>query len=578
MSVAWGPGAFACQDWWDKLRAGQSPIPALPLDPELAQIAVDLFDKIRVPDIPGQPTMGEAAGEWIRDIVRAAFGSVTEDGVRQVGEVFTLVPKKNAKTTNAAALGLVALQMNTTPNIDGVIIGPTQAVAEKCFAQMAGMIAADEWLSKRFKVIEHKMSIKDISPDPETGRPMNAILRVRSFDPKVVTGSIPAFAILDELHVMAAAHYAARVIGQIRGGMITNPLSLLLIITTQSEEPPIGIFRDELEYARRVRDGEVVDHVRMLPVLYELPEKIQAAKDRPWRDPEYWPAVLPNLGRSITLARLEGDYHKARETSEEELARWASQHLNIQIGMGMGTRGWAGALYWERQAQTDQDLEWILQNCEVCTVGVDGGGMDDLLGLAVLGRRGARWHLWCAAWAHSVVLERRKKLAPLLRDLERDDALTICGEGEEARDVAELVAIVKRIFDADLLPERGAIGLDPEGVAAIVDALEAEGIPADMLASVSQGYKLTGAIKGTERKLFDKSLSHAGQALMAWCVANAKCEARGNAVVVTKAVSGAGKIDPLMAAFNAVSLMSLNPQPAARVDLSGFLSNPVMAI
>lgn len=46
---------------------------------------------------------------------------------------------------------------------------------------------------------------------------------------------------------------------------------------------------------------------------------------------------------------------------------------------------------------------------------------------------------------------------------------------------------------------------------------------------------------------------------MAWAVSNARVEPKGNAIVIRKQASGTAKIDPLMAALNAVAWMSANP-------------------
>jgi phage terminase large subunit-like protein len=59
-------------------------------------------------------------------------------------------------------------------------------------------------------------------------------------------------------------------------------------------------------------------------------------------------------------------------------------------------------------------------------------------------------------------------------------------------------------------------------------------------------------------------LKHGGCGLMAWAVGNAKVEPRGNAIANTNQASGSAKIDPLMAAFNAVALMAMNPKPVGR--------------
>jgi len=153
------------------------------------------------------------------------------------------------------------------------------------------------------------------------------------------------------------------------------------------------------------------------------------------------------------------------------------------------------------------------------------------------------------------VLERRKGEASVLRDFEEAGELVIYEEF--GQDIAEIAELAQRIENKGLLH---AVALDPYGVGAIVDALYDVSITGeDRIVGISQGWKLTGAIKTAERKLADKSLRHSGQGLMAWAVANARVEPKGNAIIITKQASGSAKIDPLMAAFNAIALMSTNP-------------------
>lgn len=536
----------SCPDWQDRVRGLRSLLPALPLIETEAARAVAIFNMLRLPDVPGQPSMADAAGDWQRDIVRALFGSYDPvAGVRHVREIFQLVPKKNSKTTAGAAIMLTAVLMSRRPRAEFLLVAPTQEVANLAFAQAVGMIEADPVLVAKFHIQEH---IKKI-----TYRPSGAFLKVKSFDPKVVTGSKPAGVLLDELHVIAEAADADRVIGQLRGGLISQPEGFLVTITTQSERPPAGVFRAELQKARAVRDGSL--KAPILPLIYEFPKGVD------WRDPANWPMVTPNNGRSITVERLVSEYHAAEAAGEEELRRWASQHLNVEIGLALMSDRWAGADFWERQGTAGLTLDEVIKRSEVVTVGIDGGGLDDLLGLAVLGRdaRTHDWLHWGHAWAHPSVIERRKSEAGRFTDFERDGDMTLVRQiGQDVQAVAEIISTVYGSGKLD------KIGVDPHGLGGILDALVDAGIPQELVVGISQGWKLTGAIKTTERKLAEGTLHHGDRPLMGWSVGNARVEPRGNAVMITKQAAGFAKIDPLMALFSAVSLMSLNPASAIR--------------
>lgn len=562
--TAW---SFACPDWPERLRDGRPLVPDLPLDHKAAARAVAIFDKLRLPDVPGKPALKDAAGDWARDIVRAAFGSLDPDtGARRVAEIFAMVPKKNSKTTYCGgAIALVAILTNHRPRAELLFIGPTQEVADLAFQQAAGMIEADPdgYLPKRFHVVEHQKTIID--------RVTKAKLKVKTFDLKVLTGSKPVVVIIDELHIMSQLSYASRGLTQIRGGLIPNPESLLIIITTQSDDVPAGVFKTELTYARGVRDGIITDNVRMLPILYEFPEAMQHAGA--WRDPANWPMVLPNLGRSISIDRLLPEYLTAKDKGAEEERRWASQHLNVQIGMGLHSDRWRGADLWEAAAdETIADLDEFLARCEVVTAGIDGGGLDDPLALALIGRCKVTrdWLHWGRAWLQRDVLALRKDIAERLQDFERARDLVLCDDATE--DICALVDIVERVRDAGLLPAENGVGLDPYGVAALVDEFAARGMSVPTLVSVGQGTRLSPAIWGLERKLKDGTFWHGGRPFAAWNVANAKAEQRGNAVLITKQVAGKAKIDLLIATFNAAMLMAKSPQARAALDIQAMVA------
>jgi phage terminase large subunit-like protein len=553
--AAW---SLAVPDWRERIRTGRSLLPHMPhLDAAEANRAVAIFNKLRLPDVIGTPALAEAGADWFREIVGALHGSFDPTArERMIREIFLLAPKKSSKTSYAAALMVTTLLMNQRPRAEFLLVAPTVSLAHIAFSQALGMVDKDPdgFLRKRLHVQEHLRKITD--------RRTKATLEIKAFDTTVLTGVKPTGVLLDELHEIAKVSAAERIIGQLRGGLLPNPEGFLVFITTQSDEPPRGAFRAELMLARAIRDGKAQG--AMLPVLYEFPEDIanDTADPPAWQDSSNWWMVTPNRDRSVTIKRLEDDWAQARIKGQGEIVRWASQHLNVEIGLALRSDRWVGADLWQRAADRSVTLDILLDRSEVVVIGIDGGGLDDLLGLAALGRDSVtrQWLLWSSAWAHRSVLERRKGEASVLRDFEAAGELQIVARMGD--DIAEIAALAERIDESGKL---ASVGLDPFGVGAIVDALAEVGIAGnDRVVGITQGWKLTGAIKTAERKLADGTLKHGGCGLMAWAVGNAKVEPRGNAIAITKQASGSAKIDPLMAAFNAVALMAMNPRPVGR--------------
>jgi phage terminase large subunit-like protein len=547
----------ACPDWERRILRGESLIPFSPLFPESAKRGLDVFKQLRVADVQGSPRMGEISRDWILDFVSAIFGAYDPDtGRRLITEFFMLISKKNTKSTSAAGIMLTADILGWRESAEYLILAPTIEIANNSFYPARDMIRKDDKLSALLHVQEHTRTILH--------RTTGSMLKVVAADSEAVSGKKATGVLIDEFWLFGKRPNAEAMLREATGGLASRPEGFVIYLSTQSDEPPAGIFRQKLQYARGVRDGRI-DDPQFLPVLYEFPQSIIDAKE--YADPKHFIVTNPNLGASVDKLFLERELRKAEEAGEESLIGFYAKHLNVEIGLALRSDRWAGADYWQRRARTDITLDYVMENCDVIDVGIDGGGLDDMLGYAAIGRhRDTReWLLWTHAWINYIVLERRKSEAARFRDFERDGDLTIIDEpGRDAEEVADITA---RIEAAALLDK---IGVDPVGIGTILDELVNAQVPQKKVVGVSQGWRLGGAIKTAERKLADGGMYHAGRPMMSWCVGNARVEPRANSILITKQASGTAKIDPLMATFNAVSLMALNPAGGNAVGIEAW--------
>jgi phage terminase large subunit-like protein len=550
----------SCPDWEERILDGRSLVPELPLFEGEAAKALRCFKRLRLPDVIGTPQLGQVCGPWFFPIVAALFGSFDRaSNIRHISEVFQLIPKGNSKSTNGGAVMVTALICNPRPEAEFLFIAPTMEIAAIAYKQAKGTIRLDPELSKIMHVQDHIRKI--------THRQTGATLQIKAADTDVITGSKATGTMIDETHVFSKRANAAEVFIELRGALTKRTDGFLFQTTTQSKQPPSGVFASELAMARAVRDGKT--RMPLLPVLYELPDRL--ARDGGWKNRKYWPLVNPNLGRSTNENFLAREIVRAEADGPAAVALIASQHFDVQIGMSLRADGWAGANHWSRGVEEGLTLDAVLERSEAVVVGIDGGGLDDLLGIAVIGReKNTKTHL---AWTHALIspegLERRKANTGFYERFQADGDLTVVEELPD--DISFVTDIVEKVKGTKKL---AGVGVDAIGIGGIVDALAKIGVTQEdkLLVGVRQGISLMGAIKTVERKLVDGSFKHGGQALMTWCAGNARIVPTPTGMRIARDDSGYGKIDPLMAVFNAAALLALNPTPQKRPEYRLFFA------
>ena len=535
--------------------------------PETAEKYLKVFNELQITDLLGTPKIKDLPHAWYSDFVKSFFGAVDLDNrARLIQEFFVLIPKKNAKSTISGLIMLTALIANPYQGAEFALIAASREVVNNAFIPIVECIKANQTLSVLFKIYDNGDSkyIKHAKT--------NAVLRITTPLMKTNQGKKWHGVLIDEVALWQDVKNATSILNEITGNLINKKDAFIIYLTTQSHEAPHGVFKALLNKARAIsQKGEPeILKTKFLPILYEFSQK--EIENGEHKKPENWHKVNPNLGRSVDFERLKQMQIDAEQAGSDALREFEAKYLNVEITMNTSSiDGWQGAEFWT-QCEKRITLNQVMDKSDHLFIGIDGGGLDDLTGVAVLGIDGkGLWRIWAFGYGYKSVMERAGLAKRLAEFQAANECLIVDRLGDDAIEIGKLI---KKIYDTGKLKR---IGIDPRGIGDILTEIKSHGTPESIIEQVNQGVALMGAEKTFSRRLAQRAVVICQSDLMRFCVGNAIVEQRGDDYFLSKK-SSLFKIDPLIAILDAIALYERHGVSEVVVDTTLKYQNAVSFI
>lgn len=312
------------------------------IDKVRAQEPIDFIELLHlVGDFTGTPFKLQP---WQKTIIHDVYGTVNENGRRQYRYLYLEVPKKNGKTPLVAALGLYHVTCDP-PGGEIYCCAAEKEQAAQTYNYMKSMIEQDPDLSTYLRVVDSKREIHN----DETG----TFIKVLSAEAYSKHGKAPSVVIFDELHALQKRDFwDTMTFGT--GSARKEPL--YLVITTAGDDPDKkSVGWEQHEYARKVRDGEIIDSTWYVKI-YSAPE------DADIYDEAVWYAANPSLGVAIDIEAVRLEAIAARNSpGVEKNFRW----LRLNQWVQLKKVSWLPVVLWDATEKTWSERELIGKRCYV---------------------------------------------------------------------------------------------------------------------------------------------------------------------------------------------------------------------
>lgn len=357
------------------------------------------------------------------------FGWVDDEGFRRFRKALMVEPRKQSKTTRAAAVALYLLCADGEPGAQVYSAAKTRDQARIAWSVAQKMVQRTPGLRSRFGVEAGAHSI--------TCEREGSYYKSLSRDADSLEGLNVHGAVIDELHV----HPDREVWDVIDNGITARKQPLIFAISTEGDASA-GIFVDQVKYAQTILEGNHTDD-SYFAIYYGL----DAEDD--WTLESSWQKANPNWDVSVSPREMRDKFREAEQLPSAQQT-FLTKRLNVRVGAG---NAYFNMLAWRTLCRKDMQIE-DFRGCP-CVVTVDLASKSDLTAVMAVFRRAGHFYAFGRYYLPESAVEPGKPNHEFYRSWKIEELLIVTETPttDYARVESDLIA-----FWREYKPE---IGVDP---------------------------------------------------------------------------------------------------------------------
>jgi phage terminase large subunit-like protein len=423
-------------------------------------------------------------------LVASLFGWVSkETALRRFRRAYVEWPRKNAKSTTAAGIGLYLLTADGEEGAEVYCGATSKEQAGEVFRTAQRMVERTPALQKALGVQSFAAAIVQ----ERTGSKMEAIIG------KPGDGASPSCAIVDEFH----EHATWDLYDTMQTGMGARSQPLTFVITTAGVDLSGPCYQMHLE-AKRVLDGLERDD-EFFAIIYALDEG-----DDWTRDEALWKAN-PLAGIAVGIEKLRSEQRIAIRNAGKS-GTFRTKHLNEWVSARspfFNTEAWK-ALVETGSGKGGRLVPEDLRGCEAI-LGLDLASKKDLTARVAVVRKGDLFYVLPMFWLPEERVD-EVKVAPYRTWVDAGWMQATPGN------VTDYEFIERDLLELRSVLEIKEIAYDPSQATQLSTRMRAEGLP--MIEYPQCTKNMSEPMKAADAWILAGKVRHDGSPVQTWCLSN----------------------------------------------------------